>query len=403
MSELINHGINVCFCDAVTAIDFDIVLVSITSSYDLIALLSEVRGLEWWQPQARRFKVFAGGAGLTNPVAIRQYVDYAVFGRCDDWIANAVDAVLCGGSPSHESIMHLPDIHRVVVAQAKKLYYRKIGDWGEDFIGCQHSCMFCLYRWSRKFIGSRKSYINTSLCDGSSPEMMYKDLCSLPRKVGRIRCAIDGFSERLRFAYGKHITNDMIIDGIEHVGDFAGVSTMLVYNIANMPAEDESDRQEMYDVLARSNPKNRVIFILHSTPFRPSNLTPMQWHSVNTKSLKDLRAKEIVSMPNLLAKHSFSLEGPWSHILCLLMERCKPQYDQAVMWAVSARGRNQEKSVIDFQARFKDVYLDLVREYTPFVGDHPADIIDSYTPRETIKEKANQSLNWTAKNRRQLA
>jgi len=391
VSELLAHKIAVTFCDAVTAINYDVILVSITSTYDIMAFLLTVRKLDWWKRDTRKFKVIVGGAGLTNPTAIRAFCDYAIFGRCEGFIHNVVDTVLRGRAPVHSAIMHLPDIsQQVVVAQADRLYHRQIGRWNEAFIGCKNYCKFCQYSWMHRHVGGSNNYVNTGLCDGNSPELMFRDLLDISRKHGRIRCAIDGASERLRYAYGKHISNDMIISGIEAVGRFTGTTILLVYNITNFPTETETDMQELFLTLNKADPANRVIMVLHSTPFRPSNLTPMQWSPAKIKSIGHLRATTIVDKPKFMAKHSFSLEGPASHQLCLLIERCVPAFDDAIDWMASNIRGDQEQVAVLFKANFPAVQEAITREYKPYSDNHPCDGMRSFTDPWKMKYMADR-------------
>lgn len=393
MDILERRGIQCDICTPDTAQRYRIVLVSLTSEYDCLALYRAVSLLPSWQP-GRSFVVVAGGAGLQNPIVIRRYVDYAVFGRAEEIIHPLLDCVLGGGEYEHESVMRLPDVHEVRIAQARALYGYGISlatrrgdrEWREAFVGCPNKCLFCHYTWARKRLGSG-TYYQGSLTMGRSVEVLWRDIPKITAKVGRVRTAIDGFSERLRMAYGKRITNDEVVDGISHLGSFPGTTVMLVYNISNMPHETQADRDELYAVLRRANPKHRVIVVVQSTPFRPSLVTPMQWAPVTLyPATSDLSAQVIHDSDNLRVVHSFSNESPWSQLETVIVSRATEATDKLFhvlchhprLRAGTARAR------IRLLQRSFDL-TDYLREYDPD-EKHPAWFLESYTDNNVLKK-----------------
>jgi len=330
-----DEGITVDYCAPETAYKYKVILVSLTSTYDVFAFYQVVALRPSWAEGKREFKVFVGGFGMQNPMTIRKYIDYAWFGRFENEAAKIIGGILGGAVVSHKSLMVLPDICDVVINQAntllpfpiklnKKNKSHQCNEWTEDFIGCPNKCMFCHYTWARKHIGVVDEYVQSTLTGGGTPEILWRDIPSIKEKPGRIRTAIDGFSERLRTGYGKRITDQDIIDGIEHLGSFSGNVVATVYNICNMPGETEDDRQQLYSIIRKAKPKNRVVFVLHSTPFRPSPVTPMShcaaslfpaWQSKRGGSAR------IIESDKLLALHSRSMESPYSHLMSLVVER----------------------------------------------------------------------------------
>jgi hypothetical protein len=327
------------FCTVDTAKNYRIILVSLTSDYDCIALYTATCLLPDWQPNKRKFIVVAGGEGMQNPTVIRNYVDYAVFGRGENLIGDLVDCVLGGKDFQHESVMRLPDIYSVKEAQADCLYPHNVNlgsgrgkrEWKESFIGCPNKCLFCHYTWSRKCIlPDVGTYYEGDLTMNRSIEVLFNDIPKIvTKKEGRIRTAVDGSSERLRLAWGKRITNDGIIDGINHIGSFSGTTVVMVYNISNMPFETQQDRDELYETCRKANPKHRVIVVFQSTPFRPSLLTPLQWAPVTLfPATSDLSASVIHDSDNLRVMHSFSNESPWSQLQCVIISRATKDTDK---------------------------------------------------------------------------
>jgi len=392
MDVLGRKGIRCDICTPDTAQKYKIVLISLTSDYDCLALYRAVALLPTWQ-LGRRFKVVAGGAGMQNPTTIRKYVDYAVFGRGENIIHPLIGCIMGGGTFTHESVMNLPDIHPVKLAQSSELYPHDIDlgggrgcrQWKESFIGCPNKCLFCHYTWARKKIGG-DTYYQGDLTMKRSIECLWKDIPNINKKEGRIRTAIDGFSERLRMACGKKISNQEVIDGINHLGSFAGTTVLLVYNISNMPHESQADREELYSTVRRADPENRVIVVFQSTPFRPSLLTPLQWAPVTLyPATSDLSAQVIHDSDNLRVMHSFSNESPWSQLETVIVSRATPETDKlfhALCFHPKLKKGTARERVGLLQRSFDlSPYL---REYT---GDekHPACFLSSYTDNEKLR------------------
>lgn len=411
-SVLEAHGIDVGRCTPEMAHKQDIILVSFTSNYDVISFYEAVAKRPQWQRGKRTFKVIGGGFGMQNPTLIRDYIDFAAFGRAESWIANIVDTVLGGGIPSHPSLMNLPDIYPVIISQSESLFDGKINatdpygsKYKELFTGCPHKCMFCHYTWARKYqdnrVDSKGSYVQESLTNGGTPELTWDGLFTYGKKAGRVRVAIDGFSERLRWIYGKRILNSDIIDGVNSIGQYEGNTVLLVYNICNMPSETETDIKELYNTLGKANPKGRVVFVLHSTPFRPSLATPMQWEAVNLwPEWVDRRAEVIDDRPNFRATHSFTLESSWSHLLSVIVERATPESSEMFNKIVFSPTFTGSKYRAAQKVRILQNHYDLsqyLKQYD-FGEKLPGWFLSSYTSPEKImriacslREQANDA------------
>ena len=333
---LIRGGIGVDYVTPETADTAKVVLVSLTSTYDVYALLGAVQHLSIWQPKRRLFKVLAGVFGLQNPTPLREYIDYAAFGRVHLSVTMMVHAILRGESPVSENVIDCRRPTRVTFAQ-DPLYRHDISGFKEEFTGCPLKCKFCHYTYARKHQGSdvayaKGQYVQTTLTGGGTPEVTWDQLLTWDKKAGRIRVAIDGLSQRLRYMYGKRISNQDIIDGINKLGSYGpNATTLLVYNIVNFPGEHALDYAEFVDTVRRADPKYRVIVVLHSTPFRPSLATPMQWEQVNILPNWSKRsAQVVVDRPNLRVVHSFTLESSWSHLKSVIVERADPEDDRVI-------------------------------------------------------------------------
>lgn len=115
-------GYDVGWCVDDTAHKYDIVLVSLTSTHDVFALYRAVAPLSTWQRNKRTFSVWAGGFGMQNPTAVREYIDWAFFGRVDDWLCDIAAQLIAGGYAEHKSLMDMRTMNNVEIAQATKLY-----------------------------------------------------------------------------------------------------------------------------------------------------------------------------------------------------------------------------------------------------------------------------------------
>ncbi len=327
---------------------YDCVLISIPSSGQMIDILRLAVRNGWG---SRKCRIVVGGYGVQNINMLKGFVDYAFFGRAHDCIERIIESVAEGSiHPDVADNMIAVDSPGIVRFRQAPLMAN--GVFNEEFTGCPLKCKFCHYTYARKFNGKTNGYTQALLTGGNADEVLYSDISGFTEKRGRIRTAIDGFSERIRYLYGKRISNEMIVDGINHLGEIAldtrqddmfgghelnKRTVMTVYNIANFPYETQEDEQEFIDNIHRANPRTRVIFILHSTPFRASPATPMQWERVQIfPDWSAQREKTVCDRDNLLVKYSYTLEGPWSQLLAAITERARDA-DPVAMAAINYR------------------------------------------------------------------
>ena len=184
---LTRAGIKVGYVTPETAHTVPLVLISLTSTHDIYALLESVALRADWQPGNRKFKVLAGGFGMQNPTAIRHYVDYCAFGRAHEWVTDIVNEILHNRAPVHESIMCAKEFNRVVISQGA-LYQHEVDGFKEEFTGCPLKCKFCHYTYAREHTGSDASYAKggvysqSMLTGGGSPEVTWPQLLTWPKK-----------------------------------------------------------------------------------------------------------------------------------------------------------------------------------------------------------------------------
>jgi len=215
--------------------------------------------------------------------------------------------------------------------------------------------------------------------------------------MGRVRVAIDGFSQRLRYAYGKRISNADIVAGVEHAGSFEGTTVLLIYNICNMPTETHVDREELYDTFKKCKPKNRVVCVLQHTPFRPSPATPMQWEPAALfPDWSKLREGVICETESLRVVHSWTLETPYSHLISLVAERATIDSDKlfhAIVFSPALKKGLSAARLATAQKHF-DI-SQYVREYN-IDEPPPTWWLQSYTPTNVLQSIAHKMRRGAA-------
>jgi radical SAM superfamily enzyme YgiQ (UPF0313 family) len=316
MDELKRNGIDVFICDYKTAFNYTHVLVSMTATDDIFDIYRQCHKNNW---QNRTFTAFVGGFGCQNPIALEKFVDYAFFGRADGVICDYIQ------NPKNyqEYSFKISQPHKIELRQVDRLYPYSVvygannTTWNEKFIGCPFRCKFCHYSHNRKYIGGG-GYINNGLSSGS-PEVMLKDICNLTEKVGRLTAALDGYSERLRFMFGKKITWDMVEEAMDTLAAFKGNTYFKLYNITNFPTETEADEKEFIDFWAKYTDYTKkadgiVRVDIFNTAFRPSLNTPMERMPVKLYPEARRENPDIVSKNGFVVKYTHLAKGAKEHL-----------------------------------------------------------------------------------------
>ena len=316
MDELSRCGYPVEICDYKTAFNYTHVLVSMTATDDIYDIFRQCHKNNW---ENRTFTAFVGGFGCQNPVALSGFIDYAFFGRADGIIADYLN----DPEKYYEHSFKLTAPHLVTLRQVEKLYPYPIiygankSRWVEKFIGCPYRCKFCHYSHNRNYIGDG-IYINNGISTGS-PEIMLKDICNLTEKLGRLTAALDGYSERLRFLFGKKITWDMVEDAIDTLASFKGNTYFKLYNICNFPTETEDDEKEFIDFFddytSHTKKADGIVKIdIFNTAFRPSLNTPMERSPVRLYPEARRENPDIVSQNGFVVKYTHLAKGAKEHL-----------------------------------------------------------------------------------------
>lgn len=274
-------GGNIKPCNEVTASDYDIVLVSLTSSYDLLSFAKQVGLEKKWQKGDRRFKVIIGGAGCINIYPIIDLIDYAFFGR-----AEGLAKMIVNNEYEGDGFMDVTDgnIKPVKLRQPQKLldlhiqFGKKSNKVKEKFTGCPNKCYYCHYSFSREMTGNPY----TESYDGAAyQELDYFKIEKYNPNNPYIITAIDGCTEKIRDIYNRKLPDERIRDFLIKASEITKCKGLIiqVYTILGMEGENENSWQYMIDNMSKVDKylKKHILIKIKMTPFRPSPLTPSQY------------------------------------------------------------------------------------------------------------------------------
>ncbi len=278
-------GYAVEYAGRATVHEYDLVLVSITSDCD------------WWDFVKERvawrkgnYRVIVGGQGVLNVRPFLQFADYFVLGRAECVLDRLVKAIDTGGEIDETSVVCSSSFrvdNKYSINQAPCIYPHEItlesGEkYHEDVIGCNHRCLFCGYTWHRKNVQSEAFEYSGLWNGGADRERAMIDMHNgIAVDFNKLRTtAIDGMSERLRFAVGKRITRGMFAEFIDRLAKCEHPHQVKVYNIIGYPTETQEDWMEFLDDIRLADSKlpkttAQTCILLHSTPFRAMPATPM--------------------------------------------------------------------------------------------------------------------------------
>lgn len=281
---LFNAGYDVKITDKENANKYDIVLISLTSNLDMIALTRYLNNYIDWK--RRKFVVCAGGFGMQNYIPIMEYIDYAWYGRVENEISWLIENNF---DVEHQSLIKIGKHKNVIINQSNILYPNVYTFGGgmtkEQIYGCPNKCFFCYYSFSRKYINTGNNLYSFNQGYTSSIEIeqckkeLYKNFA-----IPEITSSIDGFSERLRFAMNKRIPNNQIIEFIKYITSNTTCKALRLklYNIVGIETETETDYNEFLETIIKIGElKKNISIIVHSTPLNPSICTPVAYAPIN--------------------------------------------------------------------------------------------------------------------------
>lgn len=392
-------GYRIGWTTADAAHQYKIVLVSLTSLFDVYNLIESVAHLTTWQKDRRRFVVVAGGFGLQNVYPLRHWIDFAAFGRAEVFIVDLVAALLAGRDYDSEHVMPLrEEIRPVTIAQASELYPHsvQVGDFlfTETVLGCPLRCNFCHYTHARKWIGGDPSeYVRRGEYSGNAEGLFVQSaaLVDDDNPQSRIITGMDGFSERLRYAMNKRISNETLVSVLTEAsargGDWIRYK---LYMIGGYPSETEADVAEFIETMQGVSAAGaRLMVDVHLTPFRASPLTPAAWLAVDVDyDWRVLANKTIADKGKYRAWFGKWIDGPMAHLMDTIIARATEDSDD-VVHALAISWRAAKLSSVDA--------LDAVRrqwntdQYTrayEIEEPLPTWYLGSYQSQESLKRAA---------------
>lgn len=252
----------------------DFVLFSITSYYDIINLINELKNKNY------KSKIIIGGAGLLNFSLLSKYVDIAVLGRAEGRINDIIAGKEFCNVWRKKTDRDIENIYNI----GKPEFLIKTDHWNEVGAGCPHRCYFCQYSWKNNFKSKDGSYQNW---DSGTQEDTIKNINWENYKPPHITSAIDGFTERSRMICNKKISNNLIREKFNKIYESLtskGIRVNL-YSITGLPFEkpEEKNFMEFFDIIKSIDRESdkRCIILMTATHFCPMPLTPMENEGVN--------------------------------------------------------------------------------------------------------------------------
>ena len=221
----------------------------------------------------------------------------------------------------------------------------------------------------------------------------------------RLLTAADGFSERLRFAFNKRISRQMLADVGRHLADVWARTRgktpekrlrCMVYNIGNYPTETDADRVELPADLCHAAPQGRVTYVIHTTPFRPSPLTPSEYLPCDlfpSHRRDPGESKLLEKEGNTQVFVSGTQESPLSQLMSVIIERATdPKASDAILGAMLFSKEYRRLKTWREKVRALSAWFDL----TPYLRGYSLDeqlptwYLRSHTDPATIRGNAKK-------------
>lgn len=403
---LAKNNIIVDFCSVDSAHKYDIVMVSFTSIYDILAYYKQVaRHKNFKKP--RKFKIIGGGFGMQNPIAISEYLDYAWFGRCENEIYDIIKSNL---EFEHPSLMNLKNIKNVFINQVTNLYNKEIilrtndathNKYKENMLGCHNKCFFCHYTFARNHvkINNSSDYFVSSYSQGQELDMF--NIKHFNPNIQNATVGMDGISEELRYFVNKRISNELVANFILDISNLSidknKTFLLRLYNITGYEIETENDYNEFKELLHSIENKlqKRIVLVLQNTPLHPSPLTPIAYSKINLfNKLNTMVGQKIIPpTKNLHPVISQFQESNFRLLESLVIERFTEKHDELLYNITFNNSLNKYKSNDKIKAlSYKFDLTDLTREYKTN-EQLPTWFLNSYISNDKIKKMRELQIN----------
>lgn len=402
---IVRGGYEVHYCSSANVTKYKIILVSITAPTDWYSFIYE---RERWKQG--NYTVIAGGAGNMNVRPVLPFADIFIMGRAEDIILPVIECVLSGEKYIHSSVIYSEDFspeNTYTIQQSEECYPHKVTlangkEWQEVAIGCQRKCLFCAYTWQRKHIGLKQSESGCANSMWVSREYTFFDLEQYQDNDELANfwnsdtiLGLDGWSERLRRAANKPITNEMLTRFMSANATYRRKKGLIkLYNIVGYPSEDNSDYEEFIDVITNQVSVGKgefVYYLVHNTPFAPMPATPAAiWPVSYVDYRKKLQTgKTIYSCDHYSVTISFSTQSLATTTLWLLMLRgTESDIDNVRRISLSKKFTRASSKV---KQATLEKYLDIERLFKSYTWDSlPTSYLATYVPNSGLAKLSDR-------------
>lgn len=280
LSEIDNsHEITYVSKDTINSVD--IVLISLTSYYDVINLINELHGKQITS------KVVVGGAGYNNVGLLRDIVDVGTVGRGENKIQKIIAGEHIDGLYYKSDNYNLSKPIKIMPLETYiEIDDDFIGRYCEKSIGCQRKCYFCEYSWKHRWTKKDSGYHSGLM----NRETLFQDVNWSSYQNKDLVTAIDGATEKTRYIINKPIKASKITDKMLEIYEAPrDYVSLKLYCLLGYPFEKTFDPEETVEAIikARKESDHRCNVLVVSPHFMPMPFTPMECEPVNWHNFRE--------------------------------------------------------------------------------------------------------------------
>ena len=332
------YGIQPKFISVTELDKYDIVLISLTSYLDIYNL---VYTFEKYHVKTWRCKIIIGGSAVVNIKTYCNYGDYFCFGRGELSIHDIFNHIFYNTPIKHNHIFIRGVSNfsqHFQFRTTEQFYVDKKSSIIETSYGCYKNCYFCQYTNVTKLFkcfygkksfykfGRESNFEHIQITDGNG-----------------YTTAIDGNSQRLRYAFNKFISDNDISNLFLSTPSINQLITLKLYNIAGYPTEQDYDFENLISLFKSIDSKlkmNHFNILMVYTPFSPEPVTPSEL----------LEANIFINYRNYLKKYSSESNGlvfSGKHISLYFFKKINSNYTLLKRMIIN-RGSSDDIEIIKF-------------------------------------------------------
>jgi len=305
INEIDLEKYTVDFCNIKDYNKFDILLYSVTSFYDILALYRDFFNLK------SKPILICGGPDISNIHLLSYVADVVCLGRCEDQINDILEFKKMNNvwykkyDPEIKNKYNLRQPTKLLQYKSKK----------EVNVGCNKKCLFCQYSFKFKLFNPD---INYNSCT-SANECFFSDI-SIMKDTQRITTGIDGITQEIRYKNNKYISDFNIFDSFTkyEYQNFKKLLYVKLYMIIGFPGEyyniyDFLRFFGLFKMIDSFCSRNNILIDLFFNHFIPMPLTPYEYSSFNftdfrTQFFSDFN-NIIFTGKNITLRVSYSFPG----------------------------------------------------------------------------------------------